>query len=70
MVEVGEYTIRNDIWHATDFGKRNIILDVTWMSAEMSWTLLRVMRHINIEKNGKKIDNLLVVRNDFIIKIK
>ena len=63
-------TIRNEIYHATDKGKRNIFLDVYNQDIDVNDVIEKAKKHISIKKNNDKIDSLIVVSGDKFHKIK
>ena len=63
-------TIRNEIYHATDKGKRNIFLDVYNQDIDVEDVIEKAKKHISIKKNNDKIDSLIVVSGDKFHKIK
>ena len=63
-------TIRNEIYHATDKGKRNIFLDVYNQDIDIEDVIEKAKKHISIKKNNDKIDSLIVVSGDKFHKIK
>lgn len=68
--KVKPMTIRNEIYHATDKGKRNIFLDVYNQDIDVSDVIEKAKKHISIKKNNDKIDSLIVVSGDKFHKIK
>lgn len=68
--KVKPMTIRNEIYHATDKGKRNIFLDVYNQDIDVNDVIEKAKKHISIKKNNDKIDSLIVVSGDKFHKIK
>lgn len=68
--EVKTMTVRNEIYRATDKGKRNIFLDVYNDSVNIDDVIEKAKKHISIKKNSEKIDSLIVVVGDEFNKIK
>jgi len=68
--ETSETIIRNTIWKITDQGKRNAILDVTYLDRNMKWIIDKVENHLAIAKNSRALDNLLIVRGNKFIQMK
>ena len=68
--KVKPMTIRNEIYHATDKGKRNIFLDVYNQDIDVEDVIEKAKKHISIKKNNDKIDSLIVVSGDKFHKIK
>ncbi|MDO4868463.1 MAG: hypothetical protein Q4A23_02290 [bacterium] len=68
--KVKPMTIRNEIYHATDKGKRNIFLDVYNQEIDVNDVIEKAKKHISIKKNNDKIDSLIVVSGDKFHKIK
>ena len=68
--KVKPMTIRNEIYHATDKGKRNIFLDVYNQDIDVNDVVEKAKKHISIKKNNDKIDSLIVVSGDKFHKIK
>lgn len=67
---IGKNTIRNEIFKATDKGKRNIFIDNYQEKHDIKQIIKMAEKHISIKKNDKLIDNLVVVSGDSFIKIK
>lgn len=63
-------TIRNEIYRATDKGKRNIFIDIYNDKINTDEVVEKAKKHISIKKNNEKIDNLVVVNGDKFTKIK
>lgn len=68
--KIGRNTIRNEIYKATDRGKRNIFIDNYQEKHDVKKLMEMIEKHISIEKNDKLIDNLVLVSGDNFIKIK
>lgn len=68
--KVKPMTIRNEIYHATDKGKRNIFLDVYNQDIDVNDVIEKAKKHVSIKKNNDKIDSLIVVSGDKFHKIK
>ena len=68
--EIGRNTVRNEIYKATDRGKRNIFIDNYQEKHDVKKLMEMIEKHISIEKNDKLIDNLVLVSGDNFIKIK
>ena len=62
--------VENEIYRATDKGKRNIFLDVYNDSVNVDDVIEKAKKHISIKKNNEKIDSLIIVNKDKFIKIK
>lgn len=68
--KLGKNTLRNEIFKATDKGKRNIFIDNYQEKHDIEKIIEMAKKHISIEKNDKLIDNLTVVSGSAFIKIK
>ena len=68
--KIGRNTVRNEIYKATDRGKRNIFIDNYQEKHDVKKLMEMIEKHISIEKNDKLIDNLVLVSGDNFIKIK
>lgn len=68
--ELSRFTIRNEIFRATDKGKRNIFIDNYRERHDVERMVKEAKRHISIDKNNKAIDSLVVVSGSRFIKIK
>ena len=78
----GKTIIKNTLWKVTDQGKRNAVLDVTFLDESMEWIFNKIKEHLETVRkgeygdNGKPItnndliDSILVVRGKKIIRYK
>lgn len=77
-----ETIIKNTLWKITDQGKRNAVLDVTFLDESMEWVFGKIKEHLEIIRKGEYddkgkpitnndlIDSILVVRGKKIIRYK
>lgn len=70
LEKLNKFTVRNEIFRATDKGKRNIFIDNYQEKHDIKQIVEMAEKHIAIEKNDKLIDGLVVVSGDSFIKIK
>lgn len=78
----GETIIKNTLWKITDQGKRNAVLDVTFLDESMKWVFNKIKEHLETIRKGEYddkgkpiinndlIDSILVVRGKKIIRYK
>lgn len=77
-----ETIIKNTLWKITDQGKRNAVLDVTFLDESMEWVFGKIKEHLETIRKGEYddkgkqitnndlIDSILVVRGKKIIRYK
>lgn len=75
-------SIKNVLWKITDQGKRNAILDVTFLNRKLGWIFERIKNHLAIKRYGEYdlegnvltnddlLDAILVVRGKKLIRYK
>ena len=74
--------IKNVIWKITDQGKRNAIIDTTFLNRKLEWIFSKIEQHLNLERKGEYrddgsklknydlLDSLIVVRANKLIRYK
>ena len=67
VVKNSKYSIRNAIWRATSQKKRNIILDLTYLSVDFDECLVAISD--TLEKT-LGINSLIVIRRNIVVRIK
>lgn len=69
-ITISNMIIRNTINKATDQNKAYVIIDTTFMEADLLWIFRKIKEHLAISKNNQKIKGLLVVRGCHLIRWK
>lgn len=69
-VATGDNTIKWAIINATDKGKNDIIIDVSYMDRPLSWVFEKIKTHLATNKNANKITGIIVVREGRLIRYK